>query len=79
LIDKLEKEIARIDNEEETLERTYRYKDLEREKDLEDKIKKDLVDQKEKLKELKAARDALAKDIADVEDKIAEDVGKGLP
>jgi cell division protein FtsB len=73
LIDKLEKEIARLDHEEENLERTYRYKDLERDHDLEDKIKKDLEDQKEKLQELKAARDDLVKDIAALEDKIAED------
>lgn len=78
LIDKLEKEIARIDNEEEALERNYRYKDQERDKDLEDKIKSQLADQKEQLAELKAARDALVKDTAALEDKIAEDAAKGL-
>lgn len=59
IIDKLEKEIARIDHEGENLERLYRYKDLERDHDLENKIKNDLADQKEKLKELKTARDGL--------------------
>jgi len=68
LIDKLEKEIQRIDHEGENLERAYRYKDLERDHDLENKIKEELADQKEKLKDLKANRDGLTKAIADLED-----------
>jgi chromosome segregation ATPase len=70
ILDKIEKEIIRIDDETENLERAYRYKDLERDHNLDDKIKSELKGQNEVLVDLKAARDDLKKTIADLENKI---------